>query len=130
MPCRDPKGQILMQRITSKKVKLVSLVAAAIVAVSVASAFAAPVLQPGTTVPTHGPRGTCTDCHTYATPPVVTPPVVTPPVVTPPVVTPPSVGEGHEHEGEIEHAEKAHKKHHGHKHAKKRARKVRAHAHD
>jgi hypothetical protein len=114
-----------MQRIASRKIKLVSLVATAIVAVSVATAFAAPVLQPGTTVPPHGPRGTCTDCHTYATPPVVTPPVV-----TPPAVTPPTVGVGHEHEGEIEHAKATHKKHHAHKHAKKRARKVRAHDHD
>ncbi len=72
-----------MQRTTSKKFKLVGLAATALVAASVAAAFAAPVLQPGTTVPPHGDRGTCTSCHTYATP-VVTPPVVTPPVVTPP----------------------------------------------
>jgi hypothetical protein len=123
-PLRDPEGQILMQRIISKKVKLVSLAATAIVAVSVATAFAAPVLQPGTTVAPHGARGTCTGCHTYATPPVVTPPVVTPPGVTPPVVTPPSVSGDHDaHEAAEHHAEKAHKKSRAHKHAKKASHK-------
>ena len=123
-----------MQRTISKKAKLVALAATAIVAVSVAAAFAAPVLQPGVTTPPHGARGTCTNCHTYATPPVVTPPVVTPPVVTPPVVTPPvvtppvvtppSAGEGHDDDSNVEHvAKKArHKKHHGHSRAKKAAR--------
>jgi hypothetical protein len=117
-----------MQRVISKKVKLVSLAATAIVAVSVATALAAPVLQPGTTVAPHGNRGTCTDCHTYAAPPVVTPPDVTPPVVTPPVVTPPVVGGGHDSDGEHEHAVKAvHKKHHAKKH---HTHKARAHERD
>jgi hypothetical protein len=65
-----------------KKAGLVALAATALVA--------APVLQPGVTS-APGMTGVCTDCHVYATPPVVTPPVVTPPVVTPPVVTPPVV---------------------------------------
>jgi hypothetical protein len=121
-----------MQRITSKKVKLVALAATAIVAVSVATAFAAPVLQPGTTVPAHGARGTCTNCHTYATPPVVTPPVVTPPVVTPPVVTPPvvtppSIGGDHDDHADADDAHEAkqvvHKRHHAERHAKKAAHK-------
>ena len=72
--------------------------AIAILAVSAAAAFAAPVLQPGVTS-WPGMSGVCTDCHTYATPPVVDPPVVDPPVVDPPVVdppvvTPPSSGDG------------------------------------
>ena len=119
-----------MQRILSKKVKLVSLTAAALVAVSVATAFAAPVLQPGTTSGPHDSRGTCTDCHSYATvpvvtppvvtPPVVTPPVVTPPVVTPPVVTPPTADDDDDADEAREHeSEKAHKKSRGHKHSKK-----------
>ena len=73
-----------------KKAWLVALAATALVAASVATALAAPVLQPGVTS-APGMSGVCTDCHVYATPPVVTPPVVTPPVVTPPVVTPPVV---------------------------------------
>ena len=64
------------------KARLVAVTATAILAVSAVVAFAAPVLQPGTTTAPHGDRGTCTGCHTYAMPPVVTPPVVTPPVVT------------------------------------------------
>jgi hypothetical protein len=73
-----------------KKAGLVAFAAMALVAASVATALAAPVLQPGVTS-APGMSGVCTDCHVYATPPVVTPPVVTPPVVTPPVVTPPVV---------------------------------------
>jgi hypothetical protein len=73
-----------------KKAGLVALAATALVAASVATALAAPVLQPGVTS-APGMSGVCTDCHVYATAPVVTPPVVTPPVVTPPVVTPPVV---------------------------------------
>jgi hypothetical protein len=110
-----------MQRTTSKKALFVGLAATALVA--------APVLQPGTTIPPHGARGTCTNCHTYATPPVVTPPVVTPPgvtppVITPPVVTPPDAGESHDGDHETEHVAKkaVHKKHHSKKHAKKAAR--------
>jgi hypothetical protein len=84
-----------MQRTPVKKAGLVALTAIALVAASVATALAAPVLQPGVTS-APGMSGVCTDCHVYATPPaptpppVVTPPVVTPPVVTPPVVTPPA----------------------------------------
>jgi hypothetical protein len=132
-----------LQRTFSKKARLVAVTATAILAVSVAAAFAAPVLQPGTTTAPHGNRGTCTGCHTYATPPVVTPPVVTPPVVTPPVVTPPVVtppvvtppnADG-EHDGDHDGADKgdhesdhhakksAHKKHHKAKHHANKSRK-------
>ena len=98
-------------RRTPKKAGIVALATCAIVAIFAATAFAAPVLQPGVTS-APGMSGVCTDCHVYAsaptTPPVVTPPVVTPPVVTPPVVTPPVVtppttttpSVGKEHDGD------------------------------
>jgi len=101
-----------MRRTLPKKAGLVALASIAIVAVFVATALAAPVLQPGVTS-APGMSGVCTDCHTYAKPPVVTPPVVTPPVVTPPTTTP-GAGERHEKEGSDEHVAKkaVHKKHH------------------
>ena len=53
----------------AKKAIVVAIAVTAIVAGSVASAFAAPVLQPGVTS-APGMSGVCTDCHVYATPPV------------------------------------------------------------
>ena len=111
-----------MRRTLPKKAGLVALASIAIVAVFVATAFAAPVLQPGVTS-APGMSGVCTNCHTYAKPPVVTPPVVTPPTVTPPVVTPPTTtpgaGEGREKEGSDDHVAKkvVHKKKHHHRKA-------------
>jgi hypothetical protein len=117
-----------MRRTPIKKAGIVALTATAIVVIFVATALAAPVLQPGVTS-APGMSGVCTDCHVYAktpaTPPVVTPPVVTPPTVTPPVVTPPSAGEGHESDeagtSEVKKTESkvttkaSHKKHIAHK---------------
>lgn len=103
-----------MRRTLPKKAGLVALAAIAIIAVFVATALGAPVLQPGVTS-APGMSGVCTNCHTYATPPVVTPPAPgVPPVVTPPAVTPPVVGAGHESEGSDGHVAKkaVHKKHH------------------
>jgi hypothetical protein len=80
----------------AKKAGFVAMAATAILAASVATAFAAPVLPAGTTSGPHNGRGTCSDCHTYAAPVVKPPapapaPVVTPPAPAPaPVVTPPA----------------------------------------
>ena len=106
-----------MRMTLPKKAGLVALASIAIVAVFVATALAAPVLQPGVTS-APGMSGVCTNCHTYATPPVVTPPVVTPPVVTPPTTTP-VAGAGHENEGSDEHVAKkaVHKKKRHHRKA-------------
>jgi hypothetical protein len=127
----------LMSKPRLNKAKLVAITATAILALSVTTAFGASVLQPGVTS-APGMSGVCTDCHTYAkppvvtppvvtppvvTPPVVTPPVVTPPVVTPPVVTPPSAGDDHEKADNADKTEKAHKAHKAHK-TKRHARKV------
>jgi hypothetical protein len=131
-----------MRRILAKKTWLVAIAATAFMAVTVATAFAAPVLQPGVTS-APGMSGVCSDCHTYATPPVVTPPVVTPPVVTTPVATPPGVtppvvtspvvtastaGEDHHEDGADEHVAKqaAHTKHH----KARRHKKAHRHEHD
>ena len=102
-----------MRRTLPKKAGLVALASIAIVAVFVATAFAAPVLQPGVTS-APGMSGVCTNCHAYAKPPVVTPPVVTPPAVTPPTTTSPGAGAGHEKEGSDDHVAKkvVHKKKH------------------
>lgn len=56
-----------MRRFFGKKAAIVGVMAVAIIALSAANAFAAPVLQPGTTS-APGMSGTCTDCHTYAKP--------------------------------------------------------------
>ena len=48
-----------------KKAAIVGAVAALAFVLSAATAFAAPVLKPGTTS-APGMSGTCTDCHTYA----------------------------------------------------------------
>ena len=115
-----------MSKPRSHKAKFVAAAAIAILALSVATAFGAPVLQPGVTSAPNM-SGVCTNCHVYATPPVVTPPVVTPPVVTPPVVTPPvvtppSAGDDHE-KADVEKAHKTQKAEKAHK-AKKHAHKV------
>lgn len=55
-----------MKTLLGKKSMVAAFVAIAILAASAAAAFAAPVLQPGTTS-APGMSGTCTDCHTYAT---------------------------------------------------------------
>ena len=125
-----------MSKPRSRKAKFVAAAAIAIIALSVATAFGAPVLQPGVTS-APGMSGVCTNCHVYATPPVVkppvvtppvvtppvvTPPVVTPPVVTPPVVAPPSAGDDHE-KADVEKPHKVKKAVKAHK-AKKHAHKV------
>jgi len=51
-----------------KKAAIVAAVAAIVFVLTAATAFAAPVLQPGTTS-APGMSGTCTDCHTYAAAP-------------------------------------------------------------
>jgi hypothetical protein len=61
----------------AKKALFAGAIAAAIVAVTAAAAFANPVLQPGqTSAP--GMSGTCTDCHTYAKPASTAAPIVKP----------------------------------------------------
>ena len=56
-----------MHKTLSKKIVIVGMVAALALVLSAGAAFAAPVLAPGTTS-APGMSGTCTDCHTYATP--------------------------------------------------------------
>jgi hypothetical protein len=55
-----------MLSFATKKAALVGALAALVLALTVGVAFAAPVLQPGTTS-APGMSGTCTNCHTYAT---------------------------------------------------------------
>ncbi|MGZ4930896.1 MAG: hypothetical protein ACXV48_07900, partial [Halobacteriota archaeon] len=50
-----------------KKAAIVAAIAAIAFVLTAATAFAAPVLQPGTTS-YPGMHGTCTNCHTYAKP--------------------------------------------------------------
>jgi len=97
-----------MRKTPAKKAAIVVVIAMALIALSAAIALGAPVLQPGTTS-APGMSGVCTDCHVYATTPVVTPPVV-----TPPSTTPPSAGESHDSDEAPRPVAKAshHKKHH------------------
>lgn len=54
-----------MRKTLGKRAVMIAATAVAVIALSAAAAFAAPVLQPGqTSAP--GMHGTCTDCHTYA----------------------------------------------------------------
>ena len=108
-----------MRRNLGKKVWLVAAMTAALVVVFVATALAAPVLQPGvTSYP--GMSGTCTNCHTYATPPAPAPAPT--PVATPPAPTTPTVGtSGGGDDGDRPVIKKAkHKKHHRRHHARAR----------
>lgn len=84
-------------------------------------ALAAPVLPAGTTVPAHGARGTCTNCHTFAPPAPPAPPVVTPPTPpAPPVVTP---GSSDDHEkSDVAKDGKKDQKRHAKKHPAKSSR--------
>lgn len=53
------------RNLARKKAAIVGALAAVVLVLSAATAFAAPVLKPGTTS-YPGMHGTCTDCHTYA----------------------------------------------------------------